>query len=407
MGDVAPGSQPSREIDVRAMATRPLVLHPSASADSDDEQEDIRASLQRRRAESLRRLVGCGCLFALSVLGVLAGAATLLARFMRSSSTLQSLDDQLSYVGARWRHGRTAPSSHTLIGAPPGAIVLLTGELRFRDEAAAAALRARLANVTVLVCTWRRFGRVAARLAPAGVLLLDEPTRAIPHGAADQFYLLQRGVREFRSRLLAASVVARLRTDAHYAESFAIPALSASTASADGHDLVLMETDLAFAAAPSTFVRVYSSVYDSMAARGYYKHREQGRAMPPNFAHVARSDASSSDRRGWRTRWRWLEYPTAVYAPGVHYSAEEIVALAGQKLAQLTALSLRAPNITVRHLTTAPPVPHFCAESAFLHHTLETAAVAPLAGVTLTPRDQRCPDGGRRRPLRDCTGWLM
>ena len=129
--------------------------------------------------------------------------------------------------------------------------------------------------------------------------------------------------------------------------------------------------------------------------------------MPPNFAHVARSDASRSDRRGWRTRWRWLEYPTAVYAPGVHYSAEEIVALAGQKLAQLTALSLRAPNITVRHLTTAPPVPHFCAESAFLHHTLETAAVAPLAGVTLTPRDQRCPDGGRRRPLRDCTGWLM
>ena len=130
--------------------------------------------------------------------------------------------------------------------------------------------------------------------------------------------------------------------------------------------------------------------------------------MLPNFRNLARSDASTADRRGWRTRWRWLDYPTAVYRPGVWYSADEIVRVAREWQERLSTLRLNEEHIAVRRLTTVPPVPHFCAESAFLHHTLEHAAVASLHGVTLAPRDARCPDGGRHAAgLRACTGWLV
>ena len=170
-----------------------------------------------------------------------------------------------------------------------------------------------------------------------------------------------------------------------------------------------METDLAFAAAGAAFVRAYAHVYDEMARRGYYRHREEGRAMPPRFEHVALSDAAAADyRSGWRTRWRWLDYPTAVYLPGVRYDGAAIVRTAREQAALLA--TLRSPNVSVRRLTPVPPVPRFCAESAFLHHTLEAAAVAPLEGVTLERRDKRCPDGGsrgHRGAMRSCTGWLV
>ena len=198
--------------------------------------------------------------------------------------------------------------------------------------------------------------------------------------------------------MLAASTVARLRTDALYAERFALPA-------GTGADVVLMESDLAFAAAPSTFVRVYEDIFDKMVERRYLDHREERRAMLPNFANVARSGTSNADLRGWRTRWRWLDYPVAIYKPGVRYSPDDIVHTAREHLSTLLALRQHVRNVTVRRLTRVQPVPRFCAESAFLHHTLELAAVQPLPGVGLAPREARCPLWDRRS--RRCTGWLV
>ena len=339
------------------------------------------------------------CLFTACVLALLVALACMLARALTASATLRSMDDRLRHLGAQWakrRRNGTLASTSTII-SPPGTIVLLTGELRFHDQEAAHAFRLRLANVSMLVCTWRRFAHVATLLAPAASLVVDEPQRsAIPHGAAHQFYLLQLAVRHFRPRLLAASTIARLRTDVQYVDGFGLPATP--------EGVVFMESDLAYAAAAATFVHAYGSVFDQMAARRYHNHREEGRAMPPNFDNVARSDASNADRRGWRTRWRWLDYPVAVYRPGVRYSPDDIVREARSHQRVLMAMRSHPRNVTVRRLTQVPPVARFCAESAFLHHTLEVAAVRPLTGVILAPREVRCPDSGARR--RGCSGWL-
>lgn len=415
-----------------ARSERAAIRVGEQSRSMDDDFIDFRA----RRTAQLRRVICCTCCAVCGVLGLVVGACVMLARWLAKSAAVRSLDDRLSFASARLRNRhRRQPPSRAIIHAPIGAIVLITGEIRFRDVDDAEALRVRLSNVSVVVVTWRRCEKLAKRVAPAGLLLVDELAAdrlAIPHGGALQFYLLQLAVKHFRPQLRAASVVARLRTDAQYAESFALPTLTkppssgsaaaaateAAAASATGAwpsvaaiaaGVVVMETDLAFAATGSTFVRVFGGIYDTMVARRYFRHREEQRAMPPNFAHVALSDATSTGERGWRTRWRWLDYPTAVFVPERRYSAADIVAVAREHAARLASLRLAAPNISVRRLTTVPPVPRFCAESAFLHHTLEAAAVGPLRGVSLARREERCPDGNRRRHggLRECTGWLV
>ena len=383
------------------------------SDDDEDDDDTERQRIARRRSCQFYKLLCCGFLIAALVVGLLLLLSLLLARALAGSSSVQALDDKINHWETRIRRRQTAlaPPSTAVMPAPTDAMVLITGELRFRDAEAADALKKRLSNVTVtIVCTWRRFASVAERLTRRDdTLLVDEAEKDklpqhIPHGASVQFYLLQRAVRFFKPWLLSASVVLKLRTDAHFADDFSLPRRFPDGNLVD--DLVLMETDLAFAASPQTFVRVYENTYDAMVIRKYYNHREEGRPLMPNFNHVARSDASNADKRGYRTRWRWLDYPTAVYTPKRDFTPSDIVQLAAERLPELDILRF-TKNVSTRRLTTIPPVPRFCAESAFLHHTLEHAAVGVLGGVTLLPREKRCPDGNRRRGgLRECTGWL-
>ena len=80
------------------------------------------------------------------------------------ASSVQALDDKINHWETRVRRRQTAlaPPSTAVMPAPTDAMVLITGELRFRDAEAADALKKRLSNVTVtIVCTWRRFASVA------------------------------------------------------------------------------------------------------------------------------------------------------------------------------------------------------------------------------------------------------
>ena len=197
--------------------------------------------------------------------------------------------------------------SHSLILAPRRTVVLVTGELRFEDQIALDAFRSRLRTCLVLVCTWKKFERIGLQLVASkeDLLLVDTPPKSIPHTGSYQFDLLQIGVRHFTPRLEGAPVVARLRTDALYGDDFHIPLLPPG--------VVAMESDHAMVAEPVTFIRTYGNVVDEMLSRRVYKHREEGRSLLPNWINFARSDISNVDLGGWRTRWRWLDFPTSIF----------------------------------------------------------------------------------------------
>jgi hypothetical protein len=285
-----------------------------------------------------------------------------------------------------------------IIPAPPGTVVLLTGEMRFETLAALEEFRHRLSGCTLCVCTWRRHRELAMQFAPPSRIALvdDEPSDAVLQVggvAAFQFYHLQVATRRFESLIRNATAVIRMRTDAQYAPDFFIPSVP--------EGVVAMETDHAFVAAPRTFLGAYRNTLDEMRQRRYAHAREQGRSMLPNWENVVKSDVSNADKNGWRTRWRWLDYPAAIFPNGGRYEepfgidfahgARHIISHARAHLGELMALRKRR-RVPVRHLTTLPRVPHFCAESTFLHHTLEHAAVRPLEGVSITARDTRCPE---------------
>ena len=274
-----------------------------------------------------------------------------------------------------------------VIAAGPRTVVLVTGELRFETATHFRAFQHRLRRCLVLVCTWRRCERLASALVDGDAsrvcLVADAPPEGIPRPGAYQFYLLQTAVREFRPRLLAARVVARMRTDALYG-----PGFSLNLPVAPGY--VRMETDHAFLAEASTFVRVYHDVWDDMIAARYFRHREEGRAMLPNFANVARSDARCPQRRGWVTRWGWLEFPRAWLARASG-DQTRLPLECERDLAELMELRASGSSVPVAQLSPVAPVTEFDAESSFLHYTLERAAVGTLPEVELQPREKRCP----------------
>lgn len=282
--------------------------------------------------------------------------------------------------------GATVRASRTRIRAPNGAVVLLTGEMRFESEEALEAFRARLSDCRVLVATWAKYTRIARRLVAGedDLLVLPQPRKRIPHTGAYQFELLQAAVRHFEERLRPAPVVVRMRTDAIYGEDFAVPFVE--------RGFVAMESDHAMAADPDTFIRCYGNIENDLIARGVYMHREEKRSLLPNWTNMARSDLSNVDLGGWRTRWRWLDYPVEVFPPttGGLDRVDDVLQRVRSNLMRLNALRDR-PSVPIRMLTGLARVPKFDAESALLHQTLEHAAVVPLDHVDFVGREHRCP----------------
>lgn len=292
----------------------------------------------------------------------------------------------LAVLACRPSKAAAAPPTHSraVVRAPQGTAVLVTGELRFESEDALDAFCARLAKCHVYVATWAKFATIARRLVATedDMLLVREPSKKIPHPASYQFELLQEGVRHFADRLRGAPMVVRMRTDAVYGDDFAIPSVEAG--------VVAMESDHATTAEPETFIRAYGNILDDMVERGVYMHREEQRSLFPNWNNYVRSDISNVDKGGWRTRWRWLDYPVEVFPHGVGGHSADIIPHIRAHLPRLNAMRGES-SIPTRMLTSLARVPKFDAESAFLHHTLEHAAVIPLDRVDFVGREHRCP----------------
>jgi hypothetical protein len=288
---------------------------------------------------------------------------------------------------------RTCALVRTPIRAAQGTVVIVTGELRFDTEDALETFKRRLSQCTVVVSTWARCTAVARRLVDGDDSRMctvdDAPPRGVPRAGAYQFFLLQHGVRHFRARLARASAVARMRTDAVYDETFTLDY------GAIPPHVVYMETDHAALADAHTFITVYEDVWDQMVARRYYRHREEGRTILPNFENIARSDASNAHLPGWRTRWGWLQFPTRWARARGRDSLWRIPADVQTSLSELMQARAYSANVPAMHLASNNPVAEFDAESSFLHHTLERATVRVLRGVALLPREARCPFRGR------------
>lgn len=269
-------------------------------------------------------------------------------------------------------------------------VVLVTGEIRFESRRHFEIFRARLRMCDVIVCTWPRCNKLALALVggdPSRVHIVDDPPRSIvAHPAALQFYVLQEGVRFFQERILSATMAARMRTDAEYGSQFSL-ALRVPP----GH--VAMETDHAWLAEPATFVDVFSNIWDEMKRRRYFRHREEKRSMFPNFRNVARSDASSALRDGWVTRWGWLDLPLQWLQTRWNGAPHNLPMACKHYLGELEAYRTLGHRLPAAQLSAILPVPEFDAESTFLHHTLEHAAVMVLPHVSLKPRSMRCPYG--------------
>ena len=70
-------------------------------------------------------------------------------------------------------------ADRTVIWAPKNSVVLVTGEIRFEDEDALQAFKARLLHCRVLVVTWPRCANVARKLVEniEDIFLLSKPNR--------------------------------------------------------------------------------------------------------------------------------------------------------------------------------------------------------------------------------------
>ena len=81
------------------------------------EMQQELASISQTAADTVASLVAVACW---------------LVQLMATSTTLRSLDDRLSHVGAQWRNGQDAlASTAPFVAAPTPSVILLAGELRF------------------------------------------------------------------------------------------------------------------------------------------------------------------------------------------------------------------------------------------------------------------------------------
>lgn len=265
--------------------------------------------------------------------------------------------------------------------------LIVTGELRFDSFDQLHKFKETFHNASLFVCTYSRFENIAYMISQNVLLIDDIPQPAkIPSVAANQFYFLQLALNHFDFHTF--QYIGRLRTDAIYKCNFTLNHFPA-----DG--IVYMETDHCYYANAATFLKTFKNIYDTMNERKYYNYKEEKRTMLPNFQNILESDLSRHDQCGWCTRWEWLEFPKNIFTQSDSPNYDELKPLIRTNLLYLMYLHTNKIDIETTRLSTLPPVSIFCAESSFIHHVLENAAIRPFevktCNVRILSRESRCP----------------
>ena len=166
--------------------------------------------------------------------------------------------------------------------------ILLSGELRFRDEVHFNKIKNLLSKYDVYISTYYRYENICKQLTN-NYIFTDSK---LPQGNMYQWLHLDNIIKKWKSVLLNYDFIVKIRTDIEY-NDFSIDDLDIS------QNTIYPQTDQIFYGTSTDFINCYENMFDNVI--GLYHKKSQHHYIDVNYENILKSDSESDVKAGWLT----------------------------------------------------------------------------------------------------------